>query len=121
MEHTNPQSATSELPKEIEYCRTIWNNVHRTLPLGLFHYTDAVGLHGIVTSRRLWATHVYYLNDSQEFRYAGKLISSMFLNAIESCAGEIARRLSKLYDLVRYHFGFWESIADHYAVCFCAD
>lgn len=32
----------------------------------LYHYTTAIGLHGIVTSQQLWATHISYLNDAQE-------------------------------------------------------
>ena len=33
----------------------------------LWHYTDAVGLHGILTSQQLWATDIFYLNDAEEF------------------------------------------------------
>ncbi|MEE6139853.1 DUF2971 domain-containing protein [Mycobacterium sp. 050128] len=32
----------------------------------LYHYTSAGGLHGILESEALWATHAAYLNDSQE-------------------------------------------------------
>lgn len=40
------------------------------VPETLYHYTDAAGLLGIVTSRTVWATHYAYLNDASEFRYA---------------------------------------------------
>ena len=30
------------------------------------HYTSASGLHGIVTSKTLWASHTSFLNDSEE-------------------------------------------------------
>jgi hypothetical protein len=33
----------------------------------LYHYTSAEGLLGIIRSGNLWATHIRYLNDSQEF------------------------------------------------------
>lgn len=33
----------------------------------IYHYTTAAGLHGIVTSQQLWATHILYLNDAEEF------------------------------------------------------
>jgi hypothetical protein len=36
----------------------------------LYHYTDVQGFKGIVDSRELWATHIQYLNDTQEYLYA---------------------------------------------------
>ena len=33
----------------------------------LWHYTTALGLHGILTSQQLWATNILYLNDAEEF------------------------------------------------------
>lgn len=36
------------------------------LPEKLYHYTTAAGLHGILESHTLWATHAAHLNDSQE-------------------------------------------------------
>lgn len=35
----------------------------------LMHYTTAAGLTGIVTSGLLWATHINFLNDSEEFNH----------------------------------------------------
>lgn len=32
----------------------------------LWHYTTALGLHGILTSQQLWATDIRYLNDAEE-------------------------------------------------------
>lgn len=34
----------------------------------LFHYTSAQGLTGIISSGNLWATHVKFLNDQEEYR-----------------------------------------------------
>ncbi len=44
------------------------------LPVGtepdiLYHYTDAGGLLGIVTSKCLWASEVWYMNDTREALY----------------------------------------------------
>lgn len=39
------------------------------LPESLYHYTDAAGLLGILDNNSLYATHVAYLNDSQELAY----------------------------------------------------
>jgi len=36
----------------------------------LHHYTDAAGLHGIVSSHRLWATAAQFSNDLSEIEYA---------------------------------------------------
>ena len=44
------------------------------LPEDLYHYTDSRGLHGILESNALWATHAAYLNDSQEFIYGMQMI-----------------------------------------------
>lgn len=38
------------------------------LPDTLYHYTGLRGLRGIIESRRLWASHIRYLNDVDEFR-----------------------------------------------------
>ncbi len=42
----------------------------RTPPEVLYHYTSQRGLLGIVEKKRMWATHIRYLNDSQEFEHA---------------------------------------------------
>jgi hypothetical protein len=36
----------------------------------LYHYTDAIGLHGIISSHRLWATAAQFSNDLSEIDYA---------------------------------------------------
>ena len=38
-------------------------------PKILYHYTTADGLLGILNSKSIWATHVSYVNDRQEFVY----------------------------------------------------
>jgi hypothetical protein len=43
------------------------------LPTAVYHYTDANGLLGIITSGRLWATDYRYLSDSSELRYIFRL------------------------------------------------
>ena len=35
----------------------------------LYHYTDAIGLHGIISGKCLWATSILHLNDSTEFLF----------------------------------------------------
>lgn len=50
------------------------------LPSHLYHYTSSNGLLGIITSKKLWATHYAFLNDYNEFEYAKKLIKKILLN-----------------------------------------
>ncbi|MRX07307.1 DUF2971 domain-containing protein [Pseudoduganella sp. FT25W] len=40
----------------------------------LYHYTSLSSLVGIATRRELWASHVYYLNDSKEIIHACELL-----------------------------------------------
>ena len=40
------------------------------LPDILYHYTNMKGLHGIVDSGMLWATHIAYMNDFSEYLHA---------------------------------------------------
>jgi hypothetical protein len=42
----------------------------------LYHYTGVESLVGIDRSRSLWASHVYYLNDSKEITHACDLLQS---------------------------------------------
>ena len=51
----------------VTQARKIFNE---TPPKILYHYTTQAGLLGILQSKEIWATTVYYLNDEQEFRYA---------------------------------------------------
>src|SRR3954469_8344806 len=48
-------------------------------PTTLFHYTTAAGLHGILSSGRIWATDLEYLNDSRELRYGLDLLRDAML------------------------------------------
>jgi len=47
-----------------------------TIPEVLWHYTDATGLHGILSSGRLRLTDVRFLNDRTERTYGSATISS---------------------------------------------
>jgi len=50
----------------------------------LYHYTDAAGLVGIVTTAELWATDALYLNDASEFTYIFELIGEELQQIKES-------------------------------------
>jgi hypothetical protein len=51
------------------------------IPPTLYHYTDAAGLMGIVTSGTAWATHSAYLNDASEFKYAVGMMKDVVTKA----------------------------------------
>jgi hypothetical protein len=57
----------------------------------LFHYTDAVGLDGILRSQSLWGTHWQYLNDAGELRHFSEKLPSLLKSARIALAGELAR------------------------------
>jgi hypothetical protein len=43
----------------------------------LYHYTSLEGLKGILSTRKIWASDILYLNDSAEFNYAVDLLLSI--------------------------------------------
>ncbi len=50
----------------------------KKLPEHLYHYTSIHGLHGILTSRFLWASEIHFLNDTQEFKYSFRILEKLF-------------------------------------------
>ena len=48
-------------------------------PSTLFHYTTASGLSSILSTGRIWATDLEYLNDSRELRYGLELLRDAML------------------------------------------
>ena len=48
----------------------ISDQTSQVFPKTLYHYTTQQGLIGILESKSLYATHIRYLNDAQEFGYA---------------------------------------------------
>jgi hypothetical protein len=52
-------------------------------PHPLYHYTTAIGLEGIVRSKRIWATYTDYLNDTSEISY-GRNMAIEIMRGMES-------------------------------------
>lgn len=48
----------------------------------LYHYTGIGGLLGIVETRKIWASHAYYLNDSKEILYACEVLRKVLSQCI---------------------------------------
>lgn len=64
------------------------------MPKTLYHYADATGLQGIVTSGKLWATHFAYSNDASEFQYAVKVMEKVVKEATAGAEPESWKGLS---------------------------
>ena len=51
-------------------------------PEELFHYTSVEGLLGIVRDRSIWASNIFYLNDTSELNYAFDLFREALQNTL---------------------------------------
>jgi hypothetical protein len=60
-------------------------------PPVIFHYTSPRGLHGMLQSAAIWATHAEFLNDRTELSYVEQVIAS----AAKSLEGEAHTRYSR--------------------------
>ncbi len=60
----------------------------------LFHYSSLKGLHGIVTSKSIWATHYMFLNDSTEYTYGIGLAKTMLKKFIKEESKNFCCKLS---------------------------
>jgi hypothetical protein len=107
-----------QFPPPVEEWFNKWKAIRGNLPPTLFHYTDANGLCGIVRSGALWATHIDYLNDAQEFKYAHHLITNVFERLEEQEPGKAAR-LHDIKKCLQGHYALWEAALAPYVACFC--
>ncbi|MCK9389127.1 MAG: DUF2971 domain-containing protein [Sulfuritalea sp.] len=86
-------------------------------PEKLYHYTSSAGLHGIVSTGRLWASDVAYLNDSTEFELAVRLINEIVAEAVPNSSNvckELLRRATGSESVLDRSHGY-------YVVCFCGN
>lgn len=88
-------------------------------PLTLYHYTTAEGGRAILSSSTLRASHVSFLNDSSETKYAEKVVR----DSIESLAVEFqgdpvgTAVLKGLESRLEY----WMGTTEPYVACFCEE
>src|SRR5688572_32832260 len=54
----------------------------------LYHYTGIGGVLGIVQTRTVWASHVYYLNDSMEILHACEVLREILAERVGNCAAD---------------------------------
>lgn len=64
-----------------------------TYPENIYHYTSMSGLLGIVTSAKLRASHIYYLNDQSEQRHVWLIIKGLIENRLAQCIPDREKKL----------------------------
>ncbi|MFA4830044.1 MAG: DUF2971 domain-containing protein [Thermodesulfovibrionales bacterium] len=57
-------------------------------PPALHHYTSQKGLIGMIESRKMWASNIFYLNDATEYTYASDLILKILSCRLVAITGE---------------------------------
>lgn len=90
------------------------------------HYTTGVVLHGIVTSKTLWASHTSFLNDSEEvIGFCNRVLPKLLQEPYERHRREVGQ------EFFPYSFGYCLSTIvdayriaettaqDHYVLSFC--
>jgi hypothetical protein len=78
----------------------------------LYHYTTAVGLHGIITSQYLRATNISFLNDSEErTHYLTKRGPLIFERAVRNAFDELVKSTEYLGRIDKYG-GYEKAIVD---------
>ena len=76
----------------VEASNPVAELVSRTIPEKLWHYASVQGFHGIVTSRRIFATDLRFLNDRAEFTHAIEIANEVVGKTLErGVAGFINR------------------------------
>lgn len=80
-----------------------------------FHYTTAEGIRGIITSGRLWATNLQFLNDGSELTYGRALVADELSRQSGTPTSVAGRLASHVTQRVLRTAEFWGG----YAVCFC--
>jgi Protein of unknown function (DUF2971) len=92
-------------------------------PSSLWHYTDASGLQGILSTQQLWATRVDFLNDALEFWYGVDLfVKALVAYNASGCKPPTRRFVDGLRDPDRFVIpSFLMRTASAFVTCFCAD
>jgi hypothetical protein len=72
--------------------RPVAELLNTPIPTKLWHYTSLKGFHGIVTSKRIFATDLRFLNDIEEFVHTRKVAHEIISEAPELDADGFAYR-----------------------------
>lgn len=82
-----------------------------------YHYTDASGLIGILTSDRLWATDVRFLNDPSE----GRFLPAKLLDLMGAKPGGLSITERRAIDEIRRSLANPRDASSTFSVSFCSD
>lgn len=84
----------------------------------LYHYTNASGLIGVLSTDSLWATDFRFLNDSSELNYGFKLYTSLLKEKLND---ETDPFISELISRCMKHQLPFGAFINCYITCFCED
>jgi hypothetical protein len=92
-----------------------FGNLTMTLP-NLYHYTTGEGLKGVLQTKRIWATHYKYVNDSSEFDY-GRVIARETIQrvSVETRHAVVDKMLDELQAFIEAE----KEASEHYVARFC--
>jgi hypothetical protein len=82
----------------------------------IYHYTDADGVLGIIESKAIWATNVWFMNDSVEATYGSKRVEK-FLESINPASDEKQLAVRIAQGVIR-NLRTSESFPESYITCF---
>lgn len=113
-----------DLKERIGYIQNLWHELFRkfemetftpnpTIPV-LYHYTDLVGLNGILENNCVWASNINFINDSTEYIYGVEI----FKEAVELVKKNIKNEY--LYEILKEISGKKDIIKDNvFCISFC--
>lgn len=100
-------------------CETEWERYQEAIPNTLYHYTSALGLLGILSSRSLWFTHIEYFEDRSEVEYGREL----FLKIVAELNDEsyLPKQKTFIQNILNHFENEWEENKDEiFTVSFCS-
>jgi hypothetical protein len=83
----------------------------------IYHYTDAAGLLGIISTNRIWATDVSFLNDPSE----GRLFPEHFIECMRQKPGGLTSLERKIIEEIANGLELHASGRSTYGVSFCGE
>lgn len=101
--------------KLVEVANACFNRYYPAkLPEFVYHYTNASGVHGILTSKSLWATRFEFLNDRSEYSYGQLLLRDLLQERRDEAGVELSRVWKSGYEDFPKRF-------PHYIASTCRD
>ena len=107
-----------ELQDLISDAMAHWDRIQGETPELLYHYTDVVGLIGIVTSGTVWASNLRFMNDARELDHASRLMLDV-LDMTRERADQPAQHA--VIDAIEGNLRSGVGYPEFYSVSFSAD